>query len=60
MEEFKAILDAISTTGFPIAVTVYLLWERNSTMQRFTSAINELTSTTKLLSEYVKGGINND
>lgn len=54
------ILDAISTTGFPIAVTVYLLWERNSTMQRFTSAINELTSTTKLLSEYVKGGINND
>ncbi len=58
--EFKDILDAISTTGFPIAVTIYLLIERNGTMNKFTQALTELTQSVNILVEYVKGKNSHD
>ena len=51
----KEITDIISTTGFPIAVTIYLLHERNNTMTKFTQALTELTQSVNILVEYVKG-----
>ena len=51
----KEITDIISTTGFPIAVTIYLLHERNSIMNKFTQALTELTQSVNILVEYVKG-----
>lgn len=51
----KEITDIISTTGFPIAVTIYLLIERNGTMNKFTQALTELTQSVNILVEYVKG-----
>jgi hypothetical protein len=35
-------IEMISTVGFPIAVCVYLLWERNQKTKELTKAINDL------------------
>ena len=37
------ILQVISTVGFPIAITLYLLWERDKTTKGLTKAITDLT-----------------
>lgn len=37
------ILDGIATVGFPIAVTCYLLYERNSAVRELTKVVTELT-----------------
>ena len=36
-------VDTIATVGFPIAVTGYLLYERNTATKELTKAINNLT-----------------
>jgi len=41
--EYEQILSLISQVGFPIAVCVYLLFERSKTTKELTRAINELT-----------------
>jgi len=45
------ITSLISTLGFPIAVTVWLLYERGRTIKELTKAINNLTL---LIQEKVK------
>ena len=45
----QEIVGLIGTVGFPIAVTVYLLLERNKTMKELTQAIRDLHITVKLL-----------
>lgn len=37
------IINVIGTVGFPIAVCVYLLYERNKTIKELTKAITNLT-----------------
>ena len=36
------VYKAIGSLGFPIAVTVYLLWERRTTYKELTAAIYKL------------------
>ena len=36
------LLKAISTTGFPIAVSCYLLVKRQSTLERFSTRLDDL------------------
>lgn len=36
------LIQIIGTTGFPIAVAIYLLYERNRAMKELTSAIVDL------------------
>ncbi|MCW7072245.1 MAG: YvrJ family protein [Methanophagales archaeon] len=43
MLEPEFTLNMISTIGFPIAVTTYLLYERNAATKELTKAINDLT-----------------
>ena len=40
-------VDFITTVGFPIAVTTYLLIERNTTVKELTKAINRLSDLIK-------------
>lgn len=56
MEEIKEIFGLIGSYGFPIAVTVYLLWERATTIKENTKTMSQLTNAITLLSEYIKGG----
>lgn len=39
----QTILTAVSTVGFPIVVTLYLLTSFQKSMDRFTEAITDLT-----------------
>ena len=43
MLEPEFTLNMISAVGFPIAVTCYLLYERNTATKELTKAINNLT-----------------
>lgn len=36
-------IDIVTSVGFPIAVTCYLLYERNAATKELTKAITELT-----------------
>jgi hypothetical protein len=42
MEIYKTILEAISVTGFPIAITIYLLIERRTDTKALTNAVTGL------------------
>lgn len=43
MLEADFLVTTITTVGFPIAVTVYLLFERNAATKELTKAISDLT-----------------
>lgn len=45
------IVNLIGTLGFPIAVSVYLLWERNTATKENTKAITELKNLISILCE---------
>jgi len=46
MEE---ILKAVSTVGFPIAITIYLLIERNTSVKAYTEKMSELVTKIEIL-----------
>lgn len=60
MEMMQQIISMIGSTGFPIVVTIYLLMERKSTMEEFTKAVRDLTTSITLLNEYIRGDLKND
>lgn len=45
----QLILTIIGTYGFPIAVTIWLLVERNKTLKELTKVINDLHITIKAI-----------
>lgn len=47
--ELQEILNAITNVGFPIAVSIYLLWRDKEVMAKFTEVINENTSVMQAL-----------
>lgn len=49
MEIINLILQAISTVGFPIVVTGFLLWERKTTTEKLTETIANNTKVIELL-----------
>lgn len=50
-EIINLILQAISTVGFPIVVTGFLLWERKTTTEKLTETIANNTKVIELLIE---------
>lgn len=56
----KEIVDVVATTGFPIAITIYLLWERATITNKLTEATNNLANAVSLLTEYIKGEKSNE
>ena len=42
--ELQEVLNAITNVGFPIAVSVYLLWRDKEVMTKFTEVINKNTA----------------
>lgn len=54
MEIWNVIIQAISSLGFPIAVTIWLLWERKSSMDKLTEAISNNTKVVEILSERIE------
>jgi len=46
MEE---ILKAVSTVGFPITITIYLLIERNTIVKAYTEKMGELVTKIEIL-----------
>lgn len=60
MDTVQQICALIGTTGFPIVVTVYLLWERTKVIEEFSKGIASLTSAINMLTEYIKGDLKND
>ena len=57
---FENILTAIGSYAFPIIVTVYLLWERQTYIKEQTKILQELKETIVILNENInelKGGI---
>ena len=49
--EIQEILSAITNVGFPIAVSVYLLWRDKEVMSRFTEVINKNTAVMEALKQ---------
>lgn len=59
---FDSILTAIGSYAFPIIVTVYLLWERQTYIKEQTKILQELKETIVILNENIndlKGGVLN-
>lgn len=59
---FENILTAIGSYAFPIIVTVYLLWERQTYIKEQTKILQELKETIVILNENIddlKGGFKN-
>lgn len=46
-------IKVVSSLGFPIAVTIWLLWERRSLIALLTAKLSELTAEIRLLREAV-------
>ena len=53
---FADILTAIGSYAFPIVVTVYLLYERSTTIKEQTKILSELKETIALLNDNMKEG----
>lgn len=49
--ELQEVLNAITNVGFPIAVSIYLLWRDKEVMAKFTQVINENTSVMQALKQ---------
>lgn len=49
--ELQEVLNAITNVGFPIAVSVYLLWRDKEVMTKFTEVINENTAVMQALKQ---------
>lgn len=47
--ELQEVINAITNVGFPIAVSVYLLWRDKEVMAKFTEVINENTAVMQAL-----------
>lgn len=58
MEEIKEIMAMIGSYGFPICITIYLLYERASITKDLSKVIENNTRELSLLIEFVKGGKN--
>ena len=60
---FSDILTALGSYAFPIVVTVYLLWERQTYIKEQTKILNELKETIIILNENISdwkiGGVKN-
>ena len=59
---FENIMTAIGSYAFPIIVTVYLLWERQTYIKDQTKILQELKETIVILNENIdelKGGLKN-
>lgn len=59
---FENIMTAIGSYAFPIIVTVYLLWERQTYIKEQTKILQELKETIVILNENIddlKGGLKN-
>ena len=55
MMEAEALVSIVTTVGFPIAVTVYLLYERTKETAGLREVIAENTAVTRELVAYIKG-----
>lgn len=49
--ELQEVLNVITNVGFPIAVSVYLLWRDKEVMTKFTEVINENTAVMQALKQ---------
>ena len=49
MEVWNLIIQVVSSLGFPIAVTIWLLWERKTSMDKLTEAIANNTKVVEIL-----------
>lgn len=59
---FENILTVIGSYAFPIIVTIYLLWERQTYIKEQTNILQELKETIVILNENIddlKGGLKN-
>lgn len=60
---FENILTAIGSYAFPIIVTIYLLWERQTYIKEQTKVLTELKETIVILNENINdlrnGGVLN-
>jgi hypothetical protein len=57
---FADIMTAIGSYAFPIVVTVYLLYERSTTIKEQTKILSELKETIALLNDNMSGGGKNE
>ena len=49
--ELQEVLNVITNVGFPIAVSVYLLWRDTEVMTKFTEVINKNTAVMEALKQ---------
>ena len=54
------LLTILGSYAFPVVVIIYLLYERSTTTKTLIEAVNNLTNTTNMLVEYLKGGLHNE
>lgn len=53
---FGDVLNAIGSYAFPIIVTIYLLYERSTTIKEQTQILSELKETIAILNDNMTGG----
>ena len=49
--ELQEVLNAITNVGFPITVSIYLLWRDKEVMTKFTEVINKNTAVMEALKQ---------
>ena len=54
--DMNMVKDLLSTFGFPIFVTVWLLWERKTAMAEMSAVIEKLTAMCEKIYERIDGG----
>lgn len=56
MDDVNAIVQLISTVGFPIVCVIFMWRKITDSDEKQTQLLTELTLAIKNLSEYIKGG----
>lgn len=55
MTDFQTILTAVGTIGFPITITIYIIVKLNSTIEKLSELIKEVSIQNKIIIQALNG-----
>lgn len=55
MTDFQTILTAVGTIGFPITITIYIIVKLNSTIEKLSELIKEVSIQNKMIIQALNG-----
>lgn len=55
MNDFQSVLTAVGTIGFPITITIYIIVKLNSTIEKLSELIKEVSIQNKIIIQALNG-----